>query len=153
MKTLLLLGATLVALVAAIVPMSAQTASASPCGNGFASPRAGRSWWRCPAGRRIAPHTAVASTSSNSRLKGPRRHLGGLIGSRKGVKVAHLRRAPGNRNKGIQSSARFAEITQLVPAVSTAAVSAGRYFAPMSHANPEAKMITDTKRNATCIFA
>ena len=34
-----------------------------------------------------------------------------------------------------------------------AAVSAGRYFTPKSHVTPEAKIIADTNRNATCIFA
>jgi hypothetical protein len=35
---------------------------------------------------------------------------------------------------------------------STAAVSAARYFTPMSQTNPERKMIPDTNRNATCIL-
>src|SRR5436309_11723218 len=42
---------------------------------------------------------------------------------------------------------------QVVPAVSTAAVSAGRYFTPTSQARPERKMIPDTNRNATCMLA
>jgi len=37
--------------------------------------------------------------------------------------------------------------------LSTAAVSAGRYLTPSSHTSPEAKIIADTNRNATCIFA
>ena len=36
---------------------------------------------------------------------------------------------------------------------STAAVSAARYFTPMSQTTPERKMIPDTNRNATCMFA
>jgi hypothetical protein len=35
---------------------------------------------------------------------------------------------------------------------STAAVSAARYFTPMSQTKPERKMIPETNRNATCIF-
>ena len=46
---------------------------------------------------------------------------------------------------------RSLEIVQPV-AFSTAAVSAGKYFTPISHANPEAKIIADTNRNATCIL-
>jgi hypothetical protein len=47
---------------------------------------------------------------------------------------------------------RRLEIAQPV-AFSTAAVSAGKYFTPISHTNPEAKIIPDTNRNATCILA
>jgi len=36
---------------------------------------------------------------------------------------------------------------------STAAVSAGRYFTPKSHVTPDARIIADTNRNATCMFA
>ena len=36
--------------------------------------------------------------------------------------------------------------------LSTAAVSAARYFTPRSQTKPERKMIPDTNRNATCIF-
>ena len=36
--------------------------------------------------------------------------------------------------------------------LSTAAVSAGRYFAPINQATPERRMIPDTNKNATRIF-
>src|SRR5262249_25772661 len=41
---------------------------------------------------------------------------------------------------------------QVVRAVSTAAVSAGRYFTPISHAKPEAKTTPEKKRNPPCIL-
>src|SRR5437016_3696095 len=40
----------------------------------------------------------------------------------------------------------------VVPAISTAAVSAGRYLTPMSQATPERRIIPDTNRNATRMF-
>jgi hypothetical protein len=40
----------------------------------------------------------------------------------------------------------------VVPACSTAAVSIGRYFTPVSQAIPERKMMPDTNKNATCMF-
>ena len=57
-------------------------------------------------------------------------------------------RDPKNRNN---IPARRRLVAAQLVAFSTAAVSAGRYFTPTSQARPEAKIIPDTNRNATCI--
>ena len=92
--------------------------------------------------------------------------LGRKLGLRgiTGSQLAHRQRSHKNKNNRYLlgkircnepgASRAFCQTgNQPLGSPSTAAVSAGRYFTPISHANPEAKMTPDTKRNATCMLA